>query len=191
MAVLRRYALTTIALLALAAVSSIAYASVFVFYLGNVRIEPVEPPVVIVEGSNANQPDLSGNTIEVTIGQNSSSVQITIHPTYQTTYYHNISEILNSGSNTYYVWIKVDSVSLPAGVNAWLIANYSGTLYELDLTTSGNTIPGVTGIALGPNEKIMLNIKVQISEGITLPPPGSVELSIVYSPQNTLKNITP
>ncbi len=189
----RRYILTSAILLALAATTSVAYASVFVFYPGQVNIYPVEPPVVFVGGDNANQTDLAGNTIEVYIGANSTSLTMNLHPTYQTTYYYNVSLINNTDpSNIYYVWVKVDSTNISAGVSATLVLNASGVIYTLDLGSTGNPVPPGIGIELNPGDTIMLNVKVQITEGIKLPStPYQVNLSIIYSPENTFHNITP
>ena len=69
-------------------VAAFATASVFTYYPFKLLVKPVSPPIIFEPGSNANQPDLgSDNNIQVDLGGNNTSVEITIHPTYRTTYY--------------------------------------------------------------------------------------------------------
>ncbi|MEM4430157.1 MAG: hypothetical protein QXM08_03270, partial [Thermofilaceae archaeon] len=69
------------------ALAMVAVASVFAYYLLDLRVVPTAPGVVFEPGSNAGQPDIGvGNTITVTIGANKTSASIIIHPTYQVSY---------------------------------------------------------------------------------------------------------
>jgi hypothetical protein len=74
----------------------------------------VQPPVYFETGSNAGAYDLGGsgtpytsNTIYVSIGSNATSLNITVHPTYQTTVYKSVAKIVNSDSKAYNVWINI------------------------------------------------------------------------------------
>jgi len=127
-------------LIALAVALAIANASVFVYYTGTLTLQPVRPPIIFVEGSNARQPDLAGRTIIVTISDANTTLSITVHPTYQINYYKNITLIKNLDGRAYHVYIKVKD---PMGggnlTSAYLIVNRSGTLVPIDLTSGGPT----------------------------------------------------
>jgi len=103
----RRITTPLIALL-IAVVISIAFASVFVYYPMAVTLQPVSRPVYFDEGTNSNQDDLeSGNKISVSKGSNGASLNITVHPTYQTAVYKSVAKIVNSDSKAYNVWINI------------------------------------------------------------------------------------
>ena len=105
----RRITTPLIALL-IAVVISIAFASVFVYYPMAVTLQPVQPPVYFDAGSNSNKSDLwygQNTAISVLIGSNATSLNITVHPTYQTTVYKNVSRIVNRDSKAYNVSIYV------------------------------------------------------------------------------------
>ncbi|MEM4686820.1 MAG: hypothetical protein QXY67_04980, partial [Zestosphaera sp.] len=70
-----------IILLAIATLISIVNASVFVYYPVTLKISPQQPPVVFQEGTNTNTTDLWGKTITVNIGNEGTSLKITVHPT--------------------------------------------------------------------------------------------------------------
>ncbi|MGC9115289.1 MAG: hypothetical protein ACP5HH_04730, partial [Fervidicoccaceae archaeon] len=98
-------------LVAASLVAAAVFASVFVYYPVSVAATPTAPPVIFAEGSNANKADLYGNTITVSISQANTSLSITVHPTYQKTYYKNITLIKNLDSNAYYIAFRVNPVS--------------------------------------------------------------------------------
>jgi hypothetical protein len=109
----RRITTPLIALL-IAVVISIAFASVFVYYPMAVTLQPVQPPVYFDVGTNSNQTDLgSGNKISVSIGSNATSLNITVHPTYQTAVYKSVAKIVNSDSKAYNVYIYVRTSITP------------------------------------------------------------------------------
>jgi len=149
-------------------------------------------------GSNANQPDLqSPNTIDVSIGANKTSVSLTVHPTYQTVYYKNISLIANNDAKAYNMAIKVDTPisGLPSGsvAKAYIYAAgatrtlsgsppapRSGYIAVVDLTTSGLTTIG----SLSSGSDYEIDIYTYIPEGTTLPSsPTTAQLYLVYSPE--------
>ena len=122
--------IATIGLMILALVA----ASIFAYYPLQLQIQPVAPPIVFALGSNAGQPDLgSSNTITVTLGTNNTSVNITIHPTYHTTYYKNVTLIKNTDSRAYNVFLVLDDVTndLPANSTVYLIVYSSGATRSL------------------------------------------------------------
>jgi len=103
----RRIATPLIALL-IAVVISIAFASVFVYYPMAVTLQPVQPPVHFATGDNSNQSDLWGrSSIFVLIGFNGTSLNITVHPTYQTAVYKSVAKIVNTDQKGYNVWINI------------------------------------------------------------------------------------
>jgi len=104
----KRRIVTPLIALLIAVVISIAFASVFVYYPMAVTLEPKSPPVYFAAGSNYDKDDLeSGNKISVSIGSNGTSLNITVHPTYQTTVYKSVAKIFNRDSKAYNVYINV------------------------------------------------------------------------------------
>ena len=121
----RRITTPLIALL-IAVVISIAFASVFVYYPMAVTLQPVYPPVYFATGDNSNQNDLGGsvsdttytsNTISVLIGSNEASLNITVHPTYQTAVYKSVAKIFNRDSKAYNVWINIRLTNISITTN--------------------------------------------------------------------------
>ncbi len=193
-----RFERRLLALVSLAVFASIVFASVFVYYPASITVSPVSPPVVFAQGSNAGKPDLLGtNTISVSIGQNGASLGVTLHPTYQVTYYKNITIIYNTDSKTYYVYLRVQTpaTGLPSGSKLILyiynanagrsLSGYpqptpSGYVTSLDLTTSGQTQAQIT---LSSGSWLELDVYVYIPEGTTLPSsPVTAQLLLVYTP---------
>ncbi len=147
----------------LALVLAFAYAHVMSYYPVNVTLVPSAPKVIFAPGSNAGGTDIDGSNIEVTIGANATSLTITVHPTYETTYYQNITLIKNTDTTTAYnvnivVDQGIDLTKLPAGSKAYLIIYNLGATRQLtgwpvpmpntgtyvnivDLTQSGETTP--------------------------------------------------
>lgn len=167
-----------LALVALAAAASVAFASVFVYYPVSVDVSPVNPPIVFAAGSNAGQPDLGGNTITVDIGANQASVSVTVHPTYQRTYYKSIAVIDNTDtSNAYYITVRVNA-ALPAEyAGSQLIVQTAGGPVTVDLTSTGDTAIGQ--IPAGSQWEV--DLKFSIPEGAPLPSPASAGIELIYS----------
>lgn len=167
-------------LILVTAASTVALASVFVYNPLTVNINPVSPPVIFDLGSNANQADLAGNTIEVTLGADQASATVTIHPTFQTTYYKNITLIKNTDTTTYYVWIRVESAaSLPAGSTARMILkdlSGSTTYATIDLLSTGTS----SYITLNGGQALRADFEIYIEEGTT-PSTTSATLKVIYS----------
>jgi hypothetical protein len=189
--------------LALAAtiILSIAFSSVFVYYPITAQISPVSPPVILDSGSNAGKSDLSGsNTIGVNIGANKTSATITIHPTYQASYYENVTIIRNTDSKSYTVTLKVYTAvsGLPSDSKALLylfskgatrslsgwpsssLAPASGSyLAVLDLTQT--TTPAT--VTLSGGSFVEVDILVYIPEGSKMPTSAvTAEIYLVYTP---------
>ncbi len=157
--------------------STVALASVFVYNPLTININAVSPPVIFEPGSNANQADLASNTIEVTLGANQTSATVTIHPTYQQTYYKNVTLIKNTDTNTYYVWIKVETPAvLPAGSEAYMILNDTlGT--QVNLLATGIYGP----ITLSGGQVLQADFNVTLPEGVALPAATTANLKVIYS----------
>jgi len=102
---------TLATLAALAITLAVVNASVFVYYPLNISLTPSKPAVYFVAGNNANGPDImygAGNTIAVTIDSAGAQASITVHPTYQRTYYKEVLKITNQDNQAYYVWLIID-----------------------------------------------------------------------------------
>ncbi|MEM4919748.1 MAG: hypothetical protein QXQ35_00245 [Candidatus Nezhaarchaeales archaeon] len=120
-------------------VAAFAAASVFAYYPFQLTVSPVSPPVTFESGSNANQDDLgstgsSSNRIEVSISRPSNtSVTVKIHPTYNTTYYKNVTLLRNSDSKAYNVYLIISEKqeNLPSGSEVYLIVYSSNATRNL------------------------------------------------------------
>jgi hypothetical protein len=201
----KRKNLLSLALALLTAIAlSIAFAAVFSYYPVSIAISPVSPPVYFEPGSNANTSDLgANNTIAVTVGRNKTSVSITIHPTYQVTYYKNVTLIVNSDSKAYNISLRVVTVAtdLPPGASAVVyvysksatrslsgyLSGYpptltpSGYVKNVSLTSTGTTLIG----SLSGGSAYEIDIYVYIPEGTSLPSSSiSAELLLIASPSS-------
>jgi len=205
----RRIATPLIALL-IAVVISIAFASVFVYYPMAVTLQPVQPPVYFETGSNAGADDLGrGNKISVLIGSNKASLNITVHPTYQTTVYKSVARIVNGDSKAYNVYIYVRWTNISITVSS-LGSTFSTQNSQSNITicfvsssrsTSGFPTPGYsvdykcvilqsTSISptyigsLGANSEWYIDLYVYIPEGANID--GSTiytaEIHLIYTP---------
>jgi len=176
-------------LIALAVAAAAVNAAVFAYYPITVNITGVRP-VVFDYGSNANQPDLeAGNYIDVTLGSNSTSVTIKIHPTYQHTYYRNIALVRNIDTDkAYYVAFRVTQPisDWPDGSVAKMIVYTSGTpgtkVLEVDLKQQYTTV-WIGPLSAGDYYRI--DFYIYYPEGHPLPDGTQVQVQLIYSPQNT------
>ena len=190
----RRITTPLIALL-IAVVISIAFASVFVYHPMAVTLQPVQPPVYFDAGTNSNKDDL-GYKISVSIGDNATSLTITVHPTYQVTYYKNVSIVYNSDYKSYKVCFKVNTPlsNLPPDSEAYLyiysngsdrsLSGYptptpSGFLAQIDLTST--TVPTKIGL-LNAGQGYELDLYIYIPEGASLPSTQTIQLYLIYTP---------
>jgi len=181
-------------LLAASLAATAVFASVFVYYPVQIQATPVAPPVIFSEGSNANQRDLGGsNTIAVTISNANTSLSVVVHPTYQITYYKNITVINNTdGSKSYYIAFKVNTPASDSSntlQSAYLIVEDSNgnTVQTVDLkqTATSNWIP----LNAGQHYSLDLNITYSAGSDASYDrPPGSgftASIQLIYSPTNS------
>jgi hypothetical protein len=210
----RRITTPLIALL-IAVVISIAFASVFVYYPMAVTLQPVRPPVVFDTGTNSNRNDLGGsdttsNTISVSIGSNKASLNITVHPTYQTAVYKNVAKIVNSDSSkAYNVWINIRWTNISITVSSLGSTFSQSASSDIEIcfrssSTSGKSTsdfptPGYTGVikcvslqstgqtyigSLGANSEWEIDLYVYIPEGANID--GSTTytalIHLIYTP---------
>jgi hypothetical protein len=190
----KRIIATPLIALLMAVVTSIAFASVFVYYPVLVQVSAVDTPVKIGYGSNSNKPDLGpGNTIQVYVGERNASLSITIHPTYQASYYKNISIIRNTDTKAYNIYIRVVTpIAVPSGGFARLYIYNKGATRSMsgfptplptgyvsyiDLTTTGTTYIG----SLSGGSVYEIDLYVYTPEGASLPS-GTAELHLIYTP---------
>ena len=190
-----------VAALAIAALAaSIALASVFVYSPLSIGVEAQKPVIVFEPGSNAGNPDLNGTTILVSVGANDTSATITIHPTYQVTYYENITLIRNKdSSHAYQVTLRVNQpLSLPPGSRATLYIYSKGASRSLTGWSTDELAPaqgtfiaalnltstGETSFTLNGGETVEADILVYIPEGVQLPAPSTASVYLIYSPES-------
>ncbi len=173
-------------ILAILALLALVGTAVFVYYPISITVNSVSPPVIFGLGSNANQADLAGNTIQVTLGPNSTSASLVLHPTYEKTYYHDVLRIVNpappNGDN-YFIAIRVTSPLAGAAfvqARAYVYDNANNLLFTVDLKVAGDY---GWPTALPDNTQYRVDIEIVISQGVLLPS-GSVNLELIYSPQN-------
>jgi hypothetical protein len=190
----KRIIATPLIALLMAVVTSIAFASVFVYYSISVQVSAVDTPVKIGYGSNSNKPDLgSGNIIQVYVGEGKASLSITIHPTYQVSYYKNISIITNTDTRAYNIYIRVVTpIDVPSGGSATLYIYNKGATRSMsgfptplptnyvsyvDLTTTETTYIG----SLSGGSVYEIDLYVYTPEGASLPS-GTAQLHLIYTP---------
>jgi hypothetical protein len=169
-------------------------ASVFAYYPLSITVSPVNPPVKFVAGNNSNQTDLGpGNTIAVILGSNSASASVTIHPTYQTTYYKDVLKINHTDvdSKEYNVTIRVNSYTsdLPPGsyILLKIFDEQSGHLIkEVNLTSLSSSISNMDKIGdLDDGETWRVDIVVYIPEGSPISTTSAtVDMELIYTPSS-------
>jgi len=186
-------------LLAASLAATAVFASVFVYYPLNINLQPSKPAVIFVPGSNAGQNDImygtDSNTISVSVDSANASATITVHPTYQTTYYKDVLEITNQDSQAYYVWLNVTDPLLDTYGNltsAKLIvfdASSGKSITSIDLSQTGPVLVGQ--ISGGTTWTIDLEFQItgygnngSPSEAPTLSD-TSASLNLIYSPSST------
>jgi len=169
---------------------SIVFASVFVYYPASVQVSPTAPPVIFIEGSNSNQRDLYGTTITTDIDATGTSASITLHPTYQRTYYRDVLRIKNQDSEVYYVRIRVTSTITGGNIVSAKLYIYSGgsRVGVVDLLTTG--LQPDSWIALNGNGELRIDFEFRYTTSggshDTAPSgSGTITLELVYSTVNT------
>ena len=182
--VLNRRSAYLLALVAAALAAGAVGASVFVYYPVTLNVAYQAPPIVFEAGSNAGQPDLNGNTIDVSIGQNKTSATITIHPTYQTTYYLGVLNITNTDqNNAYYVRLRLSGTSsVGATITVKVIDSNGNEVFSVNTT---NPESGWYQIPAGATYRV--DIVVNLPEGnyIGTGTTDTFNLQLIYSTSNT------
>jgi len=174
-----------VTILAILALFALVGTAVFVYLPGNISIVSVPPPVYFTAGTNANQPDIAGNTISLTIGANQSSFSLTVHPTYQKTYYEDIVKIVNpalpAGDNYFFGVKVITAVGAPFTIAEMRIFdNANNLILIVDLTSA--TLQGWP-TALNDNTQYRVDFMFVLPENVQLPGPMTVQIELVYSPQ--------
>ena len=175
---------------------SLAIAHVITFFPIVAQVSPTAPKVVFGYGSNSNQPDVDSN-ITVNIYQG-TRLELAIHPTYETTYYENISVINNTDTKAWTVTLKVVQplTNLPTDARAYLYIYDSGAtrtfdysnfaeglvlptgyLYQLDLTQTSSLT-----FTINPGTVYEIDVLVYIPDNETLPSSGTAVVSLEASP---------
>ncbi len=173
-----------IALLAIAAVASVAFASIFVFYGGTITAYYQAPPVVWASGTNTNGTDIGGKTISVNIAGNSTTLSVAVHPTYGYTYYKDIATIKNNdASNGYYIAIRVTSpanITSIAGASVTLILSNTTSTELIDLGTTGTS----SWYYLPAGSSVSVSIQFYLPGGVKLPNAVVAGIQLIYSTSN-------
>lgn len=183
----KRKKLLTIVLIALAL--AVVTTSVFTYYPVSITLAPQKPPLIFESGSNTGKPDLFGQTITASIGDASTSLALTVHPTYQTAYYKDIARIKNQdSSNSYYVAIKVNTLFTGLSEAKLLIYSGSTNVAIVDLLTTGTTT-WLGPISAGSEWRMDLNITIPETGGSSSTAPTisqpTASIQLIYSPQST------
>jgi hypothetical protein len=177
---------------AIVASISVVNAALFVYYDASILAYGQMPPVVFAPGKNANGNDLWGTTIGVTIDSTNTTLTITVHPTYQTNFYRNITLIVNQDTaNSYYLAFNIITPFTNPKIRQAMLfirsLDGSTTYATIDLLTTG-----VQGwpITLAGNQKLRIDLLIKILPGagdtFNNAPFASdtCVLQLVYSPQN-------
>ncbi len=178
----------------LALALALVNAAVFVYYPVSIGLSPQKPPVYFDLGSNANQKDLWGNTISVSLSQANTNLAIQVNPTYQVNYYKNITVIKSQDtSNTYYILFDVTDAIDDTNVTTaeLIVSDSSGTpIATIDLKSTG--VQPSSWITVNPGETLTVSLEITITpdSGVTYSTSpsladGSATVKLIYSPQNT------
>ncbi len=175
-----------LALLVIAAVASVAFASVFVYYPSYSFAYYQEPPVVWSAGTNTNETDLGNQKILVLTGPNATELNITVHPTYEYTYYKNITIIQNNdASNGYYIAIRiVTAANITNAASAAFVKMilYNDTSKEvIDLDSTGTT----PWYYIPSGSHVNVDLEYYLPSGVTLPKVVTFQVYLIYSPTNS------
>ena len=178
-----------ITILAILALFALVGTAVFVYLPGDITVGPVNPPIQLAPGSNAGQPDLAGNTIGVTIGANDSSFTLNVNPTYQKTRYHDVVRINNPSppaGDSYYIAVRVNTpLSGPySSATLYVIDSTNTVVLTVDLTTTGTSVWSSSPLADG--QYFRIDVEFVLPEGSQLPGSSTINIEIIYSPQNTV-----
>jgi len=166
----------------LAVAVSVVNAAVFVYYPISITAEWKKPPVRFDTGSNAGKADLS-DTITVTPGDDGASVAIIVHPSRrQTTYYKNITLIINDDNKNYYYGFNVTQAFNPSGPieEAVLIVRQltgGDPIVTVDLKSTG---PQGWGQTLSAGGAVRIDLRFKINTDTESAQTALVQL--VYSP---------
>jgi hypothetical protein len=141
----------------------------------------------------------------VTIGSNNANATITIHPTYEASYYENVTIIKNTDSKSYNVTLKVyyTNVSdLPPGskvllylfskgadrsLSGWPSSNLTspGNLTYLDLTQTTAQATVTLSSSESSGSIVEVDILVYIPEGASLPSSATAKIYLRYTPSGS------
>jgi hypothetical protein len=189
---IRKKAKWLLVVFAIVASISVVNAALFVYYDASITAQGQRPPVVFAPGKNANGADLWGNTIGVTIDSTNTTLTITVHPTYRTHFYRNITLIVNQDTvNSYYLAFNIITPFTNTKITQAKLF-----IRSLDGSTTYATInlltTGVQGwpITLAGNQKLRIDLFLVITPGASdtfnnAPfTSDSCTLQLVYSPQN-------
>lgn len=165
-----------LAILIAVAISAVN-AAVFVYYPMDITAEWSKRPIYFdTAGTNAGGTDISG-TITVILSEEGTEADITVHPSRRgTTLYRNIMKIKNEDTQTYYLWIKVNTAFDDQSISEAVLIVGSA---QINLRQTGLTSIG--SISGGEELSVSLRLKISSSDQGT----DSASIELVYSPQSS------
>jgi len=185
-------------LVAVAVLLAIVNAAAFAFYPVSLSLSTVSPPVYSSEGSNAGQPDLGGSTeagtytsnvIEVTIGSDGTSADITVHPTYRRVYYRNVTVVINQDGKAYNVWLRITDALEDAKIlsaKLYLKDSAGTTVLTADLKATGDY--GSASLPAGGKLYADIELQIDATGGSYDTPPSltdtAASLQLIYTPSS-------
>ncbi|MCS7139634.1 MAG: hypothetical protein NZ940_02885 [Candidatus Nezhaarchaeota archaeon] len=184
----------TIAPIVVLLATSIALATVFVYYPLTVTIEPTAPGVRFWKGSNADQPDIGPYRITVTLGLNNTSASIVIHPTYQENYYKDILRVRNYDDDAMYVYFIFYSCegNLPPGSSVVMIIYEGATKLNVTNITVPTLNQAIYMNRIGSKGIWQIDFYVNMTEGHDITSAIYVAtMRLVYTPVNETPPVTP
>ncbi|MEN2999007.1 MAG: hypothetical protein ABDH61_00255 [Acidilobaceae archaeon] len=172
-----------IAALAIVAVALLGQAAAFSLRRveGSIGIAPVDI-MKFEPGSNAGRPDVGGSPIGVSISQGGNVADVTIRPTYQTSWYRDLLRIRNLDTSARYVCIHIspgDNAALRPGDRAELYvfpsgasripSGYPAPTFPLGFLAKRDLLsPGSSCFSIGGGATVELDILVyMVDDGVT------------------------
>ncbi|MCX8142534.1 MAG: hypothetical protein N3F04_07220 [Candidatus Nezhaarchaeota archaeon] len=185
----------TIAPIVVLLATSIALATVFVYYPLEITVQPTAPGVKFWNGSNAGNPDIGPYRITVTLGLNNTSASIVIHPTYQENYYKDILQVRNYDDDAMYVYFIIKEHNLSDPINNVTIFIYNITttptlVNTTKIVSSQKNQPIYVG-QIGSNQLWSIDFYVNVTEASSINGLFNIELHLVYTPVNETPPVTP
>jgi hypothetical protein len=167
----------------LAVAVSVVNAAVFVYYPISITAQWVKPNVYFAGGSNAGKTDLS-ESIGVNIGEDGTSLGITIHPSRrQTTYYKNVSLIVNDYDSAVYIGFNVTTPFTNIDEAYLIVRPVSGGTPLLTVNLKNSELQGWSR-TIDANSKVRIDLRFKIDKGTEDSETATVQLVYSFSTES-------